>query len=225
MDHCVSEPWDVTAAPLPEDIHSPDFIAAVATRILAHIERIPEFAAVAKIVDCEATPRGLLMQASPDNDRSRLLLRLRRRLEQGLGDRAADGVGDGEVEILGSVRISMGASERVPDLTVVDWGEHVDVRGGKAITPSGVMLLVEVTTTDRHEDLDRVDPTAKPRQYAAAGVPLYLVVDRLMGRVLLFANAVAGTYPEPAVYEFGEPVWLPKPLGFTLDTTFIRTLV
>ncbi|WP_436788523.1 Uma2 family endonuclease [Yinghuangia sp. YIM S10712] len=221
------DPQESTASdiPLPDDVHSPDYIAAYSTRILAHIEQFPELTAPAEFLTLEATPHGLLMQAAPDLDHGRLLLRLRQRLERGLGDRAAGLSDSGYVEVLENIGLSLGASERVPDLTVVNWNEHVDVRSGKAITAQGVLLLVEVTSSDRRDDLDQLDATAKPRQYAAAGVPVYLAVDRRKGAVLVFSDPESGTYPEPAVYEIGEKIWLPKPMSFHLETDFMKAFL
>lgn len=225
MDTRDSAPSDATDIPLPNDPDSPDYIAAVASRVLMHIEQHPELITVPENVLLEATPHGLLMQAAPDSDHGRLILRLRTRLNRGLGARSSDNDDPGYVEVIENLGVVLGTSRRIPDITVVDWREHIKDRASNAITTAGVMLLVEVTSNDRREDLDQVDPTAKPRQYAAAGVPLYLVVDRKEAKILLFSDPVAGTYQAPSVYEVGDTVWLPRPLSFQLETEFMKALL
>jgi Uma2 family endonuclease len=221
MDADAREPNDQ----LPNDIHSPEYVAAVAARILAHVDEIPELTAAKATLKFEATPQGLLMQAAPDADHGRLLLRLRSRLNRGLGNRSSDQAEDGYIEVLENIGVQLGASERVPDLVVVDWPRHVDVREGKVLTPAGILMVAEVTSARRDQDLNAADPTAKPRQYAAAGIPLYLVVDRKDAQVVLFAKPEYGEYPEPVVHPVGESVWLPKPFGFRLDTEFMKSLM
>lgn len=213
-----------SAIPLPDDVHSPDYIAAYSSRVLAHIEEFPELAAPAELLTMEATPRGILMQAAPDYDHGRLILRLRSRLNRGLGARSTDQADDGYIEVVENVGLVVGSSVRIPDITVVNENKNVRVRGGKIAAP-GVMLVVEVTSTDRNEDLNQTDPSAKPRQYAAAKIPLYLVIDRKKAVMLLFAEPEYGNYPEPAIYDLGDKIWLPKPLGFYLETDFMKPLL
>jgi len=101
----------------------------------------------------------------------------------------------------------------VPDCTVAPAG-HFRGRGSWA-PADGVAMVVEVTssgTTDR-------DRLQKPCGYAAAGIPLYLLVDRLRREVLLYAKPCEGTYHAQLREPYGKGIDLPAPFSFTLDTT------
>ena len=40
--------------------------------------------------------------------------------------------------------------------------------------------------------------------------------------MLVYSDPVAGVYGQPKVYEVGAKVRLPKPLGFWIDTDFMK---
>ncbi|KOU55852.1 hypothetical protein ADK57_43200 [Streptomyces sp. MMG1533] len=83
--------------------------------------------------------------------------------------------------------------------------------------PDGVLMTVEITSYDSDtHDRDRVE---KPRGYAEAGVPVYLLIDREHASVVVHSN------PDPEIgyrdvhtVKIGETVTLPDPVGITLDT-------
>jgi Uma2 family endonuclease len=76
--------------------------------------------------------------------------------------------------------------------------------------PDGVLMTVEVTSYDSDtHDRDRVE---KPRGYAEAGVPVYLLIDRE------HASVVVHSKPDPE----GDKVTLPEPVGITLDTNQLK---
>lgn len=103
----------------------------------------------------------------------------------------------------------------IPDMVVV----HPEARTrDKAAERAGIALIVEVTSPTSPDTVlnDRV---TKPREYAKAGVPLYLLVDQEPGQWTLFALAEGWQrYQVAAGGKYGEPVPLPAPLGFEIAT-------
>ena len=81
------------------------------------------------------------------------------------------------------------------------------------MAPDGVELVLEVTSS--RADSDRNE---KRHAYAAAKIPLYLLVDRQLRRVVLFSAPVRGDYSQTLTAAFGDTLDLPKPFDFTLDT-------
>ena len=79
-----------------------------------------------------------------------------------------------------------------------------------------VLMAVEVTSydSDTHQR-DRVD---KPDGYAAAGIPVYLLIDRDDGSVVVFNQPENGRYRHEEKLPFGATVKLPDPVSITLDT-------
>ncbi len=99
----------------------------------------------------------------------------------------------------------------IPDATI---GREGLFRGQEPwANPKGVVMTVEVTSSRPGTDRD-----PKRRGYAAAGVPFYLLVDRTDGAVTLFSKPRDGDYRGSARVPFGEPLELPAPFEFTLDT-------
>jgi hypothetical protein len=62
------------------------------------------------------------------------------------------------------------------------------------------------------------DRKTKRRAYAAARVPLYLLVDRDERQVTLFDDPRRDDYATMFVAAFGSSVRLPPPFSFTLET-------
>lgn len=104
----------------------------------------------------------------------------------------------------------------IPDLVVVP-DAVVDLEPGNFVPASAAELVVEITSKANAVH-DRV---TKAAGYAAAGVPLYLLIDRWAP-----AGPTATLYGEPKgdVYrvlhtaKFGEVIRLPDPFGLALDT-------
>ena len=100
----------------------------------------------------------------------------------------------------------------IPDMTVVDqpgfwcgrpsWGP-----------PDGIAMLLEITASYR--DTDRVH---KRLAYAAAGIPLYLLIDRNHRESVLFSqpDVEAQDYRADIRVPFGSDLELPAPFSFTL---------
>jgi Uma2 family endonuclease len=112
-------------------------------------------------------------------------------------------------------------ARRCPDLLIAP----ADPRSydDNQVYGDSVLLAVEVVSASSVED----DYINKPREYAKAGVPLYLISDPLQMpcRVTLMsdpapvdANDNACQYRHAIEVRPGEPLELPEPFGITLDT-------
>jgi Uma2 family endonuclease len=93
---------------------------------------------------------------------------------------------------------------------------------GEWADPSGVLMTVEVTSYD--PDTDQRDRIEKPLCYAASGIPLYLLVDRDSGEVIVHAEPEAGKYRSIRSHRFGDTVDLPG-LGISLPTEILKQYV
>ncbi|MDI3384659.1 Uma2 family endonuclease [Streptomyces sp. B-S-A8] len=91
--------------------------------------------------------------------------------------------------------------------------------------PSGVLMTVEVTSYD--SDTDRRDRKEKPPAYAEAGIPVYLLIDREDGSLVVHStpDTEAGRYRDVHTAKFGDTVHLPDPVGFVLETEKLRNYV
>ncbi|MFI1109747.1 Uma2 family endonuclease [Streptomyces physcomitrii] len=89
----------------------------------------------------------------------------------------------------------------------------------------GVLMAVEITSYDG--DTDRRDRHEKPKAYAAAGIPVYLLVDRDACALVVHTNPDPdlGHYADIHRAPFGEQVTLPDPVGLTLDTEILKHYV
>lgn len=106
-----------------------------------------------------------------------------------------------------------GAGRVIPDAVVAPAGLDVFRNAPSWMSPDGIELVVEVTSS--RPDLDR---NAKRRSYAQAGIPLYLLVDREHRRVTLFSHPVHHDYSQTNAVPFGDKLRLPQPFDFALDT-------
>lgn len=91
---------------------------------------------------------------------------------------------------------------------------------GEWAEPTGVLMVVEVTSHDR--DADRRDRIEKPDGYAAAGIPVYLLVDRDRDSVTVHCDPEGGVYRSLTTRAFGAVIELPDPVGFTLETQKLK---
>lgn len=87
----------------------------------------------------------------------------------------------------------------------------------------GVLMVVEVTSHDA--DTHRRDRVEKPDGYAAAGIPVYLLIDRGDCSVVVFNQPESGRYRHQETLPFGATVTLPAPVGITVDTQPLKDLV
>ncbi|HEV2783718.1 MAG TPA: Uma2 family endonuclease [Actinophytocola sp.] len=102
----------------------------------------------------------------------------------------------------------------IPDLTVGPEGAFADKEPW--MSTEGVLLVVEVTSA--HPVRDRTD---KRKGYAAAGIPLYLLVDRQQRAVVLHSDPDTEACDYLIVHNasFGKDVPLPEPFNFDLETS------
>jgi len=80
-----------------------------------------------------------------------------------------------------------------------------------------VLLFVEVTSRSTRS----LDPAEKPGEYARAGVPVTLVVDRQAHDVLVRFEPDKGRYRYTETVRVGEHAHLPEPVRADLDTAFV----
>ncbi|GAA2145273.1 Uma2 family endonuclease [Kitasatospora kazusensis] len=94
---------------------------------------------------------------------------------------------------------------------------------GEWAAPEGVLMAVEITSYDT--DTDRGDRVEKPAAYAQAGIPVYLLVDRERCEVAVRSDPRGGRYRTTVTRAYGDPVDLPAPVGFRLETELLKTYV
>ncbi|WP_405746494.1 Uma2 family endonuclease [Streptomyces canus] len=95
---------------------------------------------------------------------------------------------------------------------------------GEWADPSGVLLVLEVTSYD--SDTDRRDRQEKPVAYGAAGIPFYLLIDRNACTVKLYSDPDPGVgYRDSRTVPFGVQLLLPQPLDIELDTEKLKQYV
>ncbi|MEE1799806.1 Uma2 family endonuclease [Streptomyces sp. JV176] len=73
---------------------------------------------------------------------------------------------------------------------------------------SRVLMVVEVTSYDW--DTDRRDRKEKPSAYAAAGIPIYLLVDRDHRTVTVHSDPTVDGYGHRHVADLGKKILLPR---------------
>ncbi|WP_433546479.1 Uma2 family endonuclease [Streptomyces sp. CA-294286] len=91
--------------------------------------------------------------------------------------------------------------------------------------PEGVLMTVEITSYD--SDTDHRDRVEKPPAYAAAGIPVYLLIDRESCEVAVFSkpDRERGKYGDVHKVDFGARITLPEPVGIELDTEILKNYV
>jgi hypothetical protein len=101
----------------------------------------------------------------------------------------------------------------IPDLTFAPADLDLFLDAPSWMRPSGVAMVVEVTSS-----MPEHDRNAKRRAYAAARIPLYLLVGRDDKTVTLFSGPARDTYISTTTVPFGDSLELPEPFSFTLET-------
>ncbi|WAL96250.1 Uma2 family endonuclease [Streptomyces sp. Je 1-369] len=98
--------------------------------------------------------------------------------------------------------------------------DHFVGQEGMWADTEGVLMVVGVTSKDSDTHLrDRVE---KHDGYAAADVPVYLLVDRDKGALVVFSEPMNGAYQRCPTYPFGDTVRLPEPVNITLATEKLK---
>ncbi len=71
------------------------------------------------------------------------------------------------------------------------------------------------------------DRQEKPAAYAAAGIPVHLLIDRDVCELVVHTNPDpnTGRYRDRHTAPFGEQVTLPDPVGITLETEILKNYV
>ncbi|WP_079084904.1 Uma2 family endonuclease [Streptomyces dysideae] len=98
--------------------------------------------------------------------------------------------------------------------------DHFIAQDGDWADPDGVLMVIEVTSHDR--DTDRRDRIDKPRGYAEAGIPVYLLIDRDNDTLVVHGNPRGGIYQRRPSYSYGATIELPAPVNITLDTEKLK---
>ncbi|MEU6989774.1 Uma2 family endonuclease [Streptomyces sp. NPDC046465] len=100
----------------------------------------------------------------------------------------------------------------VPDLSVVDDDYKNAVVEKNCYAPHVFQLVLEVTSSNWGNDL-----VTKVETYARAGVPVYVIVDRKHGEVLVHSGPVGDGYGVRSCYQRGQTFSLPPHVGISLD--------
>ncbi|TYC17735.1 hypothetical protein FXF65_04480 [Actinomadura syzygii] len=80
-------------------------------------------------------------------------------------------------------------------------------------------MVVEVTSGRRGDRKGAERDRGPKRQgYAAADIPLYLLIDRLEGKATIFSEPRGNEYTHSASVAFGEDLPIPTPLESVLPT-------
>ncbi|MEV5757920.1 Uma2 family endonuclease [Streptomyces tendae] len=156
----------------------------------------------------------LLVTPPPDGPHSRVLTKLMRPF-------ITAGLDDGESEVRQGIGLwlPMDADDyAIPDLAIVDADVDDHLVENNCYDPVCFRLVLEVTSSNWKNDL-RTKVTA----YAAAMVPVYVIVDRKHQRLHVLTDPDCADYSTHRVHSPGESVTLPDSLGaeVTLDVAAI----
>ncbi len=100
----------------------------------------------------------------------------------------------------------------VPNLTVVDPGYWAHDPGKGWLPPDRIAMVMDVTSSSVI-----VDRGLRRQGFAAAGIPLYLFVDRKRKETVLFGKPEDDDYTASDWRPIHEPIPLPEPFSFTLE--------
>ncbi|MFC9856848.1 MULTISPECIES: Uma2 family endonuclease [unclassified Streptomyces] len=91
---------------------------------------------------------------------------------------------------------------------------------GEWSSSDGVLMTVEFTSYDY--DTDRRDRSEKRDGYAAADIPVHLLIDRDNDTLVVHSEPEKGRYRQQTTYGYGDTVTLPAPVDVTLDTEELK---
>ncbi|MEU6179236.1 Uma2 family endonuclease [Streptomyces coeruleorubidus] len=91
---------------------------------------------------------------------------------------------------------------------------------GERSDPDGSLMAVEITSRDR--DTNQRDRIDKPVGYAAADIPVYLLIDRDTNTLTIHSEPKDGRYQQISPHPWGATVELPAPVNITLDTEKLK---
>lgn len=133
----------------------------------------------------------LIRMPPPGNDHSRIQVLIVARLLSVAG----------ETLVRGDTAIDLGGN------TVLGFDAGLlrqEVSGRQPLRPDQLLLVVEVSETTQHRDLE-----LKRRKYAEAGIDTYWVIDESRGIVHVHREPQAGVYVDTRTVRFGEPLTVP----------------
>ncbi|MFW5420340.1 Uma2 family endonuclease [Nocardiopsis sp. CNT-189] len=159
---------------------------------------------------------GLFLVTPPQDAHNRIVADVQKQLYREIL-RDGGAIADCDVHQAIDLRIPSLLSLYIPDLAVLPG--PLDERG-EDHSAADALIVVEVASPSTAER----DRKAKLWGYAHGPVPLYLLIDRwdpLLGEpaATLYSEPLNGTYADVHKVRFGEPVALPEPFGFALDTS------
>lgn len=106
----------------------------------------------------------------------------------------------------------------IPDLSVIDADYRDHYVENNCYDPVCFRLVLEVTSSNYRTDL-----RDKVKAYAAAKIPVYVIIDRKHQRLHVLTNPTGDDYESHRPHSPGEKVTLPQSIGaeVTLDVTEI----
>lgn len=140
----------------------------------------------------------------PDGAHGRALTKLMRPLIEA-------GLDNGESAVIQGIGVWLpsGPSDyAIPDLAVVDADFDAHVVENNCYDPGAFRLVLEVTSGNYQNDLRH-----KVTAYAAAKIPVYVILDRKHGRVHVLTDPFTSGYDTHQVYAPGHSVTLPDSIG------------
>ncbi|MCQ1581891.1 Uma2 family endonuclease [Streptomyces parvus] len=105
-----------------------------------------------------------------------------------------------------------------PDGTLARAGRFAG--DGEWSSPDHILMTVEVTSHDH--DTDTRDRTEKRDGYAAASIPVYLLIDRDHDTLVVYSEPEKGRYRRRTTYGYGDTVPLPGPVDITLESEELK---
>ncbi|MQY16888.1 hypothetical protein SRB5_70910 [Streptomyces sp. RB5] len=111
---------------------------------------------------------------------------------------------------------SRGADRIRPDGVLAPYRHYIGT--GEWAEPDGVLMIVEVIS----RDVDQRTRVEKSQGYAAAGIPVFLLVDRDAHSVTVHSDPEDGVYRSLTTRPYGTEVELPDPVGITLPTEQLK---
>ncbi|MDT0377936.1 Uma2 family endonuclease [Streptomyces sp. DSM 42041] len=183
--------------------------AAVATtslREVAHGLPVPEGYRV------EIIGGVIVVTPAPAGKHGRIVRQLGRALERDLPEGYDFEVNLGVDKAPGSDDYAIPDLFVAPVATLDTWASTV---------PSLEVVFTAEVVSKSSQTIDRV---AKRKQYAVAGIPLYLLVDPFAEEITLFSDPSHGEYRARHTVPWGDKLQLPEPLPALLDSSLFPSL-
>jgi Uma2 family endonuclease len=157
----------------------------------------------AELIDGE-----IVVTPPPDGNHERCIMRI---VKQVLAASAAPMDFSGQKGLI--VPVTEGQGRVIPDITFAPAQLDLFLDAPTWMPAAGVAMVVESTSSSPDHDRN-----AKRRAYAAAQIPLYLLVDRQRQEITLHGDIMRNEYTSSSTVRLGGGVKLPEPFSFTLET-------